>query len=191
MPLLKLLARHRREQLLTGSQLADDDIPDNKVHRVSSANSLEAQDLLQKLNPQIVIVSGTRILSKALLSKISCPIINMHAGITPKYRGVHGAYWAFAQGLPDLAGVTVHYVDAGIDTGKVIMQALVKKTEQDNFTTYPILQIIAGLPLLEAAVKDILAGGHPESVSLTQESSLWSHPTVFEYLYFRFSRGVK
>ena len=66
------------------------------------------------------------------------------AGITPLYRGVHGAYWALAEGRRDLCGVTVHRVDAGIDTGEVLAQVLIDPTPQDNFVTYPWLQVAEG-----------------------------------------------
>ena len=41
-----------------------------------------------------MILNGTRIVSKKVISSIGCLFINTHCGITPKYRGVHGGYWA-------------------------------------------------------------------------------------------------
>ena len=52
-----------------------------------------------------------------LLEAVPAVFLNTLAGITPSYRGVHGAYWALVQRQPDACGVTVHLVDAGIDTG--------------------------------------------------------------------------
>ena len=49
---------------------------------------------------------------------MACPVINMHAGITLRYRGVHGGYWALAEQHPEWVGTTVHLVDPGIDTGR-------------------------------------------------------------------------
>ncbi len=71
----------------------------------------------------MVLVVGTRIISRKVLVAVAAPFINYHDGITPKYRGIHGGYWASAQS--DLAnfGVTVHLVDPGIDTGEVLYQA--------------------------------------------------------------------
>ena len=61
------------------------------------------------------MVNGTRIISSRVLDSIGCPIINTHAGITPRYRGVHGGYWALAEGHPEEVGTTVHLVDKGIE----------------------------------------------------------------------------
>ena len=51
-----------------------------------------------------------------------CPVLNYHAGITPKYRGMNGGYWALATGDAGNFGATVHLVDAGVDTGGVLHQ---------------------------------------------------------------------
>jgi methionyl-tRNA formyltransferase len=136
---------------------------------------------LQRLAPKAVLVVGTRIIDRAALAAVACPFINYHAGITPKYRGTHGGYWAKAE--DDLAhfGVTVHLVDAGIDTGAVLYQVLLKPSERDNYATFPYLQLAAALPLLEQAGQDALAETlAPHRVDLP--SRLWSHLTIWGYL---------
>mgnify|MGYP003330073050 CR=1 FL=1 len=44
--------------------------------------------------PDVIIVNGTSILSQSVLDSCNALFLNTHCGITPKYRGVHGAYWA-------------------------------------------------------------------------------------------------
>jgi folate-dependent phosphoribosylglycinamide formyltransferase PurN len=58
-------------------------------------------------------------------SSINSKFVNIHVGITPKYRGVHGTYWALVNNDVENSGVTVHFVDEGIDTGNIINQAIV------------------------------------------------------------------
>ncbi len=163
-----------------------------KVTRVVSVNSEEARSLLKQLNPDLVIINGTRILAKETLACIAAPIINMHSGITPAYRGVHGGYWALAEGHPELVGTTVHFVDKGIDTGKIIRQVTVQATEADSFVTYPVLQLGVGVPALVESARAILAG----TVTLQNPisalpSRLYSHPTLWRYLVNRITRKVK
>lgn len=149
---------------------------------VPSVNSAECVTHLARLEPKVVLVLGTRIINAKVLAAVGAPFINYHAGITPKYRGIHGGYWAKAQG--DLAnfGVTVHLVDAGIDTGAVLYQARQTPEPQDNYATFPYLQIAAGLPLLEQAAQDALDGKlAPKTIDLP--SQIWSHPTLWEYLW--------
>jgi folate-dependent phosphoribosylglycinamide formyltransferase PurN len=160
-----------------------------EVLYVASVNAPACVAYLQRLAPKAVLVVGTRIIDRAVLAAVACPFINYHAGITPKYRGTHGGYWAKAE--DDLArfGVTVPLVDAGIDTGAVVYQALLKPSERDNYATFPYLQLAAALPLLEQAGRDALAEAlAPHRVDLP--SRLWSHPTIWGYVAAGLRRGA-
>ena len=179
---LKLTAGARLQQIRQKYGLNEMPIPAELVLHVPSINSPEAVAALQALAPAVVVVQGTRIIAKRVLQSVACPFINMHAGITPRYRGVHGGYWALATGDDAHCGVTVHLVDAGIDTGGVLAQALIQPTPADSYVTYPLLQLAAGLPLLVQAVRAALAGTlQPQSVA-EGPSRLWSHPTLGQWL---------
>jgi len=137
-----------------------------------------------------VIIHGTRILSAELLNSVTCRFINIHAGITPKYRGVHGGYWALANNDPLNCGVTVHLVDKGIDTGEIITQDNILPTPSDNFITYPYLQLAKGMELLLRVIKD-----HFDGKLLTKKavgkSVLRHHPTLWQYLANRMMKKIK
>jgi Formyl transferase len=148
---------------------------------VPSVNSPECLAAIARFNPRVILLLGTRVVDRPTLAAITAPLINYHAGITPKYRGVHGGYWAKAEG--DLAnfGVTVHVVDPGIDTGAVLYQARLVPGAADNYATFPYLQLAAALPLMEKAARDALDGKlTPHAVDLP--SRLWSHPTLWGYV---------
>ncbi len=169
-------------------------IPTNITQQIASVNSSACRIILKALQPRIVVVSGTRIIGKKTLTSMAKTQIqqsiwvNMHAGITPAYRGVHGGYWALAKKDAPHCGVTVHLVDKGIDTGNVLGQTLIRPTKKDNFTTYPLLQLGEGLPLLKQAIENILADNLTTIAPLKgTESGLWSHPTLWEY----WRNGVK
>jgi phosphoribosylglycinamide formyltransferase-1 len=158
----------------------DDGQIQTPIERVPSVNSNVCRALLRQLAPRVLLVMGTRIIGNETLHALYAPFVNYHAGITPKYRGVHGAYWALVEGDTEHCGVSVHLIDAGIDTGPVLYQARIAPTGADNFSTYPFLQIAAGLPLLARAAKDALDGClRPRAVDLP--SGLWSHPTLWSY----------
>jgi folate-dependent phosphoribosylglycinamide formyltransferase PurN len=166
------------------------DAPPPEPLRVTSANAPETLEALRDLKPDVIVVNGTRILSRALLGGAPAPFINMHAGITPLYRGVHGGYWALAQGDPANCGVTVHLVDPGVDTGEVLYQARVQPTPRDSYFTYPYLQLAAGVPLLLRAVEDALQG-RLAPMRAQGSSAQWSHPGLTGYLWRRLARGVR
>ena len=96
--------------------------PSSLTYRVPVGQRRRDRRLLDSLRPDLVVVHGTRIISARVLASAGCPVVNMHAGITPRYRGVHGGYWALAEQHPDWVGTTVHLVDAGIDTGGILAQ---------------------------------------------------------------------
>jgi hypothetical protein len=179
--LLHRVSGRRIAEILHDEHLAPAWPTDCEVLRVASVNAPECIAHLQRLRPKAVLVVGTRIIDCNVLSAVACPFINYHAGVTPKYRGIHGGYWAKVAG--DLAnfGVTVHLVDRGIDTGAVLYQARLAPSERDNYATFPYLQMAAALPLLEQAARDALEGKvEPRPVDLP--SRLWSHPTLWGYI---------
>jgi folate-dependent phosphoribosylglycinamide formyltransferase PurN len=139
----------------------------------------------------VVLVFGTRILTTATLTAVDARFINLHAGITPLYRGVHGGYWALHDGHPEHFGATVHLVDSGIDTGAVIGQSYVKPARRDDFASYPLLQTAAALPVLVDAIGQALRGELAPVAAPAGDSRLRSHPTLGSYLRARVGRGVK
>lgn len=160
------------------------------IIHVDSANGSETKEILINLKPDVVVVNGTRILSQKLLQSVSAKFVNMHAGITPKYRGVHGGYWAIVSDDKENAGVTVHLVDQGIDTGGVLHQDTISPTKEDNFSTYPYLQLCKGIPLLIQAVKELSDNKH-QVINSDLPSQLHYHPTIWVYWYHRIFKGIQ
>lgn len=184
------IAKKKINRLICDYGLNDAPIPEIATTKVSSVNSEEVINLLKRMNPDAVVVNGTRIISKKVLASVKSPFINTHMGITPKYRGVHGGYWALAKGDLENCGVTVHLVDQGIDTGSVLYQDIIQPNKSDNFNTYPIHQISKAIPLMILALKDV-GEERIKSVKGVSPSNLWYHPTLFEYLKIWIQKGVK
>jgi len=159
------------------------------IRHVQSVNGPDCHALIEMLQPDIVIVNGTRILSRATLAKLKATILNTHHGITPGYRGAHGAYWALARGDGEHCGVTVHLADEGIDTGNIIAQAMIAPEENDSFVTYPFLQTAKALDLLVDAIKDEMAG-RLKTRPISGKSEVWYHPGFFQYIGLAL-RGVR
>ena len=185
-----LTSASRISELSSQFILNDKEIPKEIVHKVKSINSQETIKMLQKINPDAVVVNGTRIISKKVLASVTAPFINTHMGITPKYRGIHCGYWALAMNDKENCGVTVHLVDEGIDTGGVLFQSTISPNRQDNFNTYPVHQIAAAIPLMKKA---LIAVSENRSIikKVVGPSRLWYHPTLWGYLWRWVYSGVK
>jgi folate-dependent phosphoribosylglycinamide formyltransferase PurN len=192
MPFLQWKGRRRAAQILEESGF--DVTPIAELKRVGSVNSEESIGLLRDLDPAVIVVNGTRIISRSVLSAVDCTIINTHAGITPRYRGVHGGYWALRDRRRDLVGTTVHLVDPGIDTGGVLAQGTFQPGPQDSIATYPYLHLACGLPLLADCVKQVVDGEMPTQVGSLDDSGdsiLRWHPTFLDYLHGRIVDHVR
>ena len=184
-PLLAWRQRDRAAALRR--ELAPVRAPELHVVEVDSANSPAAHAAIRAAAPAVVVVCGTRILSKSTL-RTAPTFVNLHAGLTPAYRGVHGGYWALVEGDRGNVGVTVHLVDPGVDTGAILGQTVVETTPADGFFTLPLLQLRAGLPLLVAAVDRLLdSAPAPMPAPPGSRSRQWSHPTLWQYL----SNGIR
>lgn len=188
--ILETASAKRKKDILSSYHLDDSAISANKIIHVTSVNDIDCLSALQQIKPDILVVNGTRIISAGILNGIFAKFVNMHVGITPKYRGVHGGYWALVNNDKENCGVTVHFVDTGIDTGNIIYQKQIDATDKDNFVTYPLLQLAEGIPFLKKALQNIITGSVVTKTTQL-ESCLWYHPTLWQYLYYRVRRGIK
>ena len=90
------------------------------------ANNTEFKEQIKELNPDIAcVVSYGVILPKSFLKipKLGC--INVHPSMLPKYRGAAPIQWAILNG-DETTGVTIMYLDEGMDSGDIIVQEEVK-----------------------------------------------------------------
>ncbi len=189
--LVKMGSGKRVKQIVDQYKFNESAIPEDKKTKFSSANDAACIEFLQQVKPDIVLVNGTRILSKRLLESVNATFINMHTGITPQYRGVHGGYWAVVNNDYERCGVTIHLVDKGIDTGAVLYQTKINVTPKDNFVTYPYLQFGEGVPLVAKAVQDVTNNSLKSYIPSGDKGKLWYHPTIWQYLYYRIFKNKK
>ncbi len=185
--LLKWEAKNRLKEIKAANCLDTSNYNHKDIMHVTSVNDNIVEKTLKDLNPDAIVINGTRIISSRIIDNVTCPILNTHAGITPHYRGVHGAYWALVQNDKQNCGVTVHLIDKGIDTGDILYQKSIKIGMRDNFMTYPYLQLAAALPLLKKALNDTREGCL-KPFKKFGPSRLWYHPTITQYLVNRLKK---
>lgn len=172
---------HRIKSIMSEYNLSQKSIPENLILNVDNVHSQRVMNQLKALKPELIVINGTRILKRDFIAATPCPIVNIHVGITPKYRGVHGGYWALYNNEQHLFGVTLHEVDQGIDSGEIIAQKILEATAEDNFKTYPILQYAGGIQCLRNYLEK--KERNDQNEQLTSTSSLWYHPTIWQYLF--------
>lgn len=94
--------------------------------------------LLKEYDIDFVVLAGyLKILSKEIIDAFRNKIINIHPSLLPKYsgKGYYGekVHQAVISNNDKFSGATVHYVDEGIDTGKILMQKKVKVLDTDDY----------------------------------------------------------
>ena len=88
-------------------------------------------DLVTRLEPDLVVAVGFRhIVPPEILSVPRFGCLNLHPGLLPYARGFNPNVWSIVDGLP--AGVTLHYMNEGIDAGTVVATREVKTTFADT-----------------------------------------------------------
>jgi methionyl-tRNA formyltransferase len=96
------------------------DIPVLQPRRVKDEGFLP---VLKELNPEVIVVAAFgQILPGAILELPNYGCINVHASLLPKYRGAAPIQWAIING-ESITGITIMHMDAGLDTGDMIMKA--------------------------------------------------------------------
>ena len=82
----------------------------------------EIMRILKENDVELIVLAGyMRYIGKVLLENYPNRIINIHPAYLPNFPGAHGIKDAFDAGV-DVTGVTVHFVDEGVDTGCIIHQ---------------------------------------------------------------------
>lgn len=95
------------------------DRPDLVVE-VPHINHPRVVELADRMQPDLICVFGTSLIRGELLNRGRLGLINLHGGLSPEYRGADCTFWALYNREPEKVGCTLHWIDPGIDTGRLI-----------------------------------------------------------------------
>jgi len=105
------------------------------VQPAAIKNNAEFRDQLAALAPDAIIVVGYgRIIPQWMIDLPRLGNLNLHASLLPKYRGAAPIQWAIANG-ESVTGVTTMRIDAGLDTGDILMQRKIAIDPEDTAVT--------------------------------------------------------
>ena len=125
---------------------------------VENINEGKCIEFISEQNPDIIAVCGTTVLKPEVFRLAKRGTINIHCGVTPEYRSADPTFWALYNEEPDKVGVTIHFIDEGIDTGPIIYQKAVGIAKDDTLTTLYTKCIKTGAGLMLQAIDDIERG---------------------------------
>ncbi len=147
-------------------------------------NSPEFVEKLRQFSPDLIINQTELLLKEGILSVPKIGIINRHASLLPHFRGRLGSWWSHASYPPEY-GVTIHFVDKGIDSGPIILQK--KYTLDPRFSYCQVLDSLfqdAPNLMLEALDKIQLTGFVP-IVNSYQGTKTYLFPSLQEVKAYR------
>ena len=123
-----------------------------KNYKIAEAKIL---NLLNKKNIKFICLAGfMKILSKNFIKKFNGKIVNIHPSLLPKYKGLDTHIKAI-QNKDKMAGCTVHFVTAKLDSGRIILQKKVKILKRDTPTSLAKKVLKQEHKLYPAAIKKI------------------------------------
>src|SRR5664280_1843183 len=109
------------------------DLPIVQPEKIKNNNEFRAQ--LESIAPEAIIVVGYgRIIPQWMIYLPRFGNLNLHASLLPKYRGAGPIQWAIANG-ESVTGVTTMRIDAGLDTGDILLQAEEEIRPEDTALT--------------------------------------------------------
>jgi len=120
---LHVIAREQAEKDFF--EEAVNSIEDNSTFKVISKGSINDENIvgeIKALSPDLLVCYGSSLIKSSLLNDYEGRFLNVHLGLSPYYRGSGTNVWPLINGEPFMVGATFMYIDAGIDTGKIIHQ---------------------------------------------------------------------
>ena len=97
--------------------------PTQEGGRLAPNGEARLLEIVREDRPDLVALCGfMRLLRASFLNQVGVPVLNVHPSLLPKFRGLDAQRQAI-EARASVTGATVHFVDAGMDTGPILLQA--------------------------------------------------------------------
>jgi methionyl-tRNA formyltransferase len=159
-----------------------------RVYQPERVRGPEVVDALRALSPELMVVVGYgQIIPQTVIDLAPLGIINVHASLLPKYRGAGPIQWAILNG-ETRTGVTTMRIDAGLDTGDMLLKAETEIDPDENAVELSQRLAVMGADLLVKTLDGLARGTitpqrqNPDEATharlLKKEDSIleWSQP---------------
>ena len=161
---------------------------ETEIMRTSDINSDETAHFIASKDPDVIAVCGSKVLKPKIFKQARKGTVNIHCGITPDYRSANPVEWALFNRDFDRVGVTIHFVNEGVDTGDVIYQKNIGVQRGDTVSSIYARDIREGAGLMIKAIEDIAEG---KVKATSQPANAGKHYMSFEYGYIQNRRVNK
>lgn len=147
------------------------------------------EEKLAEVRPELLLVASfPRLFPAELLRIPERGVLNVHTAALPRWRGMHPVNWALIHGDREV-GVTVHFMDEGMDSGDIVAQERVPVGIEDDVNSLVEKLTAKGAELLVRATRDVLEGRAERRPQRREEATFaprrrpadsrldWAHPS--------------
>lgn len=129
-----------------------------RVIKTTSVNSQSTIGSIRSLNPDLIVsVFANQIFHQPLLNSSRLGVLNVHGSLLPHYRGPAQYYW-YLKNKDSQGGVTVHYMDTGVDTGDIVKQRPFEIAKSDTMQSLHKRIADIGCDLVSGIIAEMHAG---------------------------------
>ena len=119
----------------------------------ASLNSKETIKIINSIDPDLIAIFGSSILGNQLIERYPKCIINLHIGLSNEYRGSSCNFWPIYERRVDLLGATIIRINAGIDSGEILVQNTIHLELDDDEQTLAGKTVKLGVDLMIQTIK--------------------------------------
>ncbi|MBL1321631.1 MAG: hypothetical protein COA63_011300 [Methylophaga sp.] len=149
---------------------ADHNIP---IFHSQNINNPASQAFIKQHNPDLLISAYfSQILKKEVISVPKMGILNVHPGWLPSYKGAMAYFWVLKNGS-DRGGVTVHWIDEGVDTGDVLARRSFPLKANTTQETVLMITAVIGASLIRRVVRKLIAGEDLQPLAIEKEKDMY------------------
>lgn len=146
-------------------------LPKKNINAKGSLNTLKG------LKPDLIIsIAANQIFKRNLLNLPRYGCLNLHSALLPKYKGLMPTFWALNNNESEM-GVSVFFMDEGIDTGKVIVQKAFPIESTDSLESLINKNKKIGMDAIVEAINLIKSGKYKTIKFSPEEGTYYSHPS--------------
>lgn len=155
-----------------------------RIDLEQSINSQASLDKIRSYRPDLLIsIAGNEIFKKPLIDLAPQGCLNLHTALLPKYRGLMPSFWVL-KNKEKSTGVSVFFVDEGIDSGPILVQ---KEVPLKGMTQEKLIKVSkkVGMDAIIEAVQKIQAGDVATMPNNDVDMSYYHFPTKEDVRVFR------
>lgn len=148
-------------------------------------NSDEILSELRRLQPDIIFsIACPQIFGKKIISIPTKGCLNIHSSLLPQYRGLNANFWVMAKGEKE-TGVTIHYINPGIDDGDIVLQRKIRIERGWTMNELYFKAMDTGSDMISECLSSLSEGSITRTENRISEGSYFSYPTAGDVREFR------